>query len=481
MKRWIAWVLTAVLLFSFPTAAYACDKEQTDLYLKQILFGDNYLQYDSDENVKILSSALYLCSIQANGTGANELNFLEYSDLKDVPSLKKINLNENRRLTCQHNAWNYTDARYKNTQKARKDLLHQAADKIFQLGICHETFGFDSQKCDSFSALLYYSHILADYLADDPEETEVRNYHGSDIPAFSGNPSVELNGGKPSFTAKEKKSIEEFAKYSPLDSQGRCGTAFVNVSKSTMPGPNSRENIGAIQPSGWNQKKYQEFVTSQPPYLYNRCHLIAHQLAGNDGKNNLITGTSYLNIEGMKPFEDKVAKYVDETGNHVLYRATPVFKGDNNVVSGVQIEAYSVEDKGKGICFNVYCYNVQPGVDIKYESGANEVSDNILHNNNVLPFYTANGSETNPNLLSEMEKYFEILFENQKGTNEYEQFTDELEQIQKSAESIGTAAFTDAKSYQKLKKVEYDYFYLLKEYVPSLLKNEDFFQKTFYN
>ena len=185
------------------------------------------------------------------------------------------------------------------------------------------------------------------------------------IPAYSGQAYVELNGNQPTFTEDELVT-ESFETYSPLDSLGRCGVAYANVGLDTMPAE-ERGSIGQVKPSGWQTVKY-DCVDGK--YLYNRCHLIGYQLtAENANKENLITGTRYLNVEGMLPFENLVADYVKETENHVLYRVTPIFEGDNLVASGVQMEAMSVEDKGEGVCFNVYCYNVQPGVAIDYATG----------------------------------------------------------------------------------------------------------------
>lgn len=185
------------------------------------------------------------------------------------------------------------------------------------------------------------------------------------IPAYSGQAYVELNGNQPTFTEDELVT-ESFETYSPLDSLGRCGVAYANVGLDTMP-TEERGSIGQVKPSGWQTVKY-DCVDGK--YLYNRCHLIGYQLtAENANKENLITGTRYLNVEGMLPFENLVADYVKETENHVLYRVTPIFEGDNLVASGVQMEAMSVEDKGEGVCFNVYCYNAQPGVAIDYATG----------------------------------------------------------------------------------------------------------------
>lgn len=191
------------------------------------------------------------------------------------------------------------------------------------------------------------------------------------IPEYSGTPYIELNGNRPEFTDDEKQNTTSFEKYSELDSLERCGVAFANVGKDIMP-TEKRGAIGMIKPSGWHTVKYPEVIKDN--YLWNRCHLIAFMLAGeNANQKNLITGTRYLNIEGMLPFENQVADYVKETNNHVLYRVTPIFKDDELVARGVQMEAYSVEDNGSGVCFNVYVYNVQPGIIIDYATGNSEL------------------------------------------------------------------------------------------------------------
>lgn len=177
---------------------------------------------------------------------------------------------------------------------------------------------------------------------------------------------TEINGNIPYFT-KEDLTTEPFENYSELDSLNRCGVAYANICKELMP-DTERGEIGMIKPSGWHTVKYD--IITDGRYLYNRCHLIAYSLAGeNANPKNLITGTRHFNVEGMLPFEIKVANYVRNTGNHVLYRVTPDFKGDNLVASGVLMEAYSVEDDGGGICFCVYVYNIQPGIEIDYRTG----------------------------------------------------------------------------------------------------------------
>ena len=196
----------------------------------------------------------------------------------------------------------------------------------------------------------------------------------SNLPVYSGEAYVELNNNVPNF-GKSDLTTKTFEKYSELDDLGRCGVAYANVCEETMP-TEKRGNIGMIKPSGWQTVKYDNV---DGKYLYNRCHLIGYQLtAENANEKNLITGTRYLNIEGMLPFENLVADYVEETDNHVLYRVTPIFKGDNLLASGVQMEAYSVEDKGKGVSFNVYCYNVQPDIVIDYSDGSSRLADGTI-------------------------------------------------------------------------------------------------------
>ncbi len=199
-------------------------------------------------------------------------------------------------------------------------------------------------------------------------------YAENDIPAYTECAAVAINGNVPGFTVKEITTVS-FEHYGELDSLGRCTTALACIGKDLMP-TQERQSIGDVRPTGWVQNKYPGIIDSEPPYLYNRCHLIGFQLTGeNANENNLITGTRYLNVEGMLPYENEVADYIRRTGNHVMYRVSPVFTGDNMLCDGVQIEAYSVEDKGKGISFNVFCYNVQPGISIDYRDGSNWLAD----------------------------------------------------------------------------------------------------------
>lgn len=190
------------------------------------------------------------------------------------------------------------------------------------------------------------------------------------IPAYSGEPYVTVNDNEPFFT-EEEFTTESFETYSQLDDLGRCGTAYANVGQDLMP-TQDRESISSVTPTGWENVEY------DGQYLYNRCHLIGFQLTGeNANERNLITGTRYMNVEGMLPFENMVADYVKETDNHVLYRVTPVYDGADLLAWGVQMEAYSVEDQGAGVCFNVLCFNAEPGVAIDYATGASWADEGV--------------------------------------------------------------------------------------------------------
>ncbi|MCR4723300.1 MAG: DNA/RNA non-specific endonuclease [Eubacteriales bacterium] len=186
------------------------------------------------------------------------------------------------------------------------------------------------------------------------------------IPSYEGAVYIEINGNTPFFQNVDM-TTEVYQQYSPLDSLGRCGPAISCLGRETMP-TDERGTIGMIKPSGWHTVRYDDLIEDK--YLYNRCHLIAYKLSGeNDNALNLITGTRYFNKFGMLPFEIKVANYIRYTGNHVIYRVTPIFEGKNLVASGVLMEAQSVEDHGAGILFNVYVFNIQPGIEIDYLTG----------------------------------------------------------------------------------------------------------------
>ncbi|MBR3968944.1 MAG: DNA/RNA non-specific endonuclease [Clostridia bacterium] len=193
----------------------------------------------------------------------------------------------------------------------------------------------------------------------------------SDVPEFSDEPYVIINNNIPDFKDTDLVT-HAYENYAPLDTLGRCGIAFVCVGTELMP-TGDRGEIGMIKPTGWHTVKYDSV---DGKYLYNRCHLIGFQLTGeNANRQNLITGTRYLNVEGMLPFENLIAEYVKETENHVLYRVTPIFEGDNLLATGVQMEGYSVEDNGKEICFNIFAYNAQPDIEIDYKTGKSKLKN----------------------------------------------------------------------------------------------------------
>jgi DNA-entry nuclease len=209
-----------------------------------------------------------------------------------------------------------------------------------------------------------------------PDKNEVtsgenQKFDLSKIPAFSGYPFAVVNDNIPSFSESEL-TTTSYEFYSELDSLGRCGYTIASVGKDIMP-TEDRGNIGMVKPTGWHTVKYDNV---DGKYLYNRCHLIGFQLTGeNANVKNLITGTRYMNVDGMLPFENMIADYVKETNNHVAYRVTPIFEGNNLLATGVLMEAFSVEDEGEGICFNVFCYNVQPDITIDYKTGESKLAE----------------------------------------------------------------------------------------------------------
>lgn len=226
----------------------------------------------------------------------------------------------------------------------------------------------------------------------DAADTKVDDFDYSEIPKWDDrNACVEVNNNKPYFTKEQRSATKSYEFYSGLDKLGRCTMAEACIGKDLVP-TKPRGEIGMVRPTGWHTVKYKGIDGN---YLYNRCHLIGYQLTGeNANTKNLITGTRYLNIEGMLPFEDKVADYLHQNSkSHVLYRVTPVFKGNELLARGVLIEGYSVEDKGRGVCFCVFCYNVQPGVTIDYSDGSSNG-----------PEYTGNNSNKDKNADSSKKK-----------------------------------------------------------------------------
>lgn len=233
-----------------------------------------------------------------------------------------------------------------------------------------------------------------------PETThpQVKAFSLSDVPAYSGKAFAVLNDHQPYFTADEITDVS-FERYSPLDSLGRCGAAFACVGIDIMP-TEERGSIGMVKPSGWHTIRYNGLVDGN--YLYNRCHLIGYQLTGeNANVENLITGTRYLNIEGMLPYENLIAEYVEDTGNHVLYRVTPIFEEDNLLATGVLMEGMSVEDNGADVCFCVFAYNVQPGIVIDYATGESYLEEGVTTESEEKPATSSPSSEPETTVPSE--------------------------------------------------------------------------------
>jgi len=197
----------------------------------------------------------------------------------------------------------------------------------------------------------------------------------NDIPEYQGKSFVVVNNNKPTFKSKDVVPVS-YESYGALDDLGRCTTASACIGIELMP-TEPRESLGNVVPTGWHTIKYD---CVEGKYLYNRCHLLGYQLTGeNANRYNLITGTRYMNVNGMWHFEEMVADYIKETRNHVMYRVTPVFEGENLVASGVQMEAKSVEDNGSGISFNVFVYNVQPGIIIDYSNGESCIDEEYFN------------------------------------------------------------------------------------------------------
>ncbi len=247
----------------------------------------------------------------------------------------------------------------------RLEVLRRVTAFLLVFFIAGSGFGLSgcSSKKDNQAGTVGSTEVQSTAVADDMASL-----------VYQGESYVVINDNNPDFTEADMTTVS-FESYGELDVLGRCTTAFANIGKDLMPAE-KRGSIGEVKPTGWQTAKYDNV---DGKYLYNRCHLIGYQLTGeNANAKNLITGTRYLNVDGMLPFENMVADYIKETGNHVLYRVTPVFSGDNLVASGVQMEAESVEDNGDGILFNVYCFNAQPGIAIDYATGNSHQDNSIV-------------------------------------------------------------------------------------------------------
>ena len=267
---------------------------------------------------------------------------------------------------------------------------------LLALTACSSGSGFDLADLESGLNTSFTSMDDVDFsdAASTVSESSVVLPDGTELPAWDDTGAfVVVNDGVPFFDEFDKSRTDAFEEYSDLDALGRCGVAYANICPELMP-TEKRGEIGSVKPSGWHTIRYNGIVNGN--YLYNRCHLIGYQLAGeNANKKNLITGTRYLNIDGMLDFENMIADYVHDTGNHVLYRVTPVFDGDDLVARGVLMEAWSVEDSGEGVCFNAFAYNNQPGIVIDYATGDSRLLNAGEDAATVYVTYAANGSSDN--------------------------------------------------------------------------------------
>ncbi len=262
-----------------------------------------------------------------------------------------------------YNTGNDTAVTYATTSLTQTEIVTSVTEK---------ENNSDTETDTSTSETLTFPKTTTEVITTVEPEKQTPMFSLNDISSFSNVPYCEVNNNKPYFTDDEI-TTQSYEYYPELDSLGRCGACIACISLDMMP-TTERERIGMIKPSGWQISKY-DFIEGK--HLFQRCHLIGYQLTGeNANLSNLITGTRYMNVQGMLPFENKTANYIKSTGNHVMYRVTPVFEGDNLVASGVLMEAYSVEDKGQGLCFNVFCWNSQPGVVIDYATGDNHLDEN---------------------------------------------------------------------------------------------------------
>ena len=261
--------------------------------------------------------------------------------------------------------------RKKNNRKNLKSIISFIIIALLTLGGYYINTTYPEQVSQAMSFLENVTNVTNTTSTSNTtisdSNSNYTSYSLSEIPEYSNSPYVVLNNNIPEFTESDITTVA-FESYSNLDNLGRCGLAFANLGTETMP-KEDRESISHITPSGWQSEKYDTDIVSGG-YLYNRSHLIGFQLSSeNDNEKNLITGTRYFNVEGMLPFENDVANYIKKTNYHVLYRVTPIYEGNNLVVNGVQMEAKSIEDNGKGILFNVFVYNIQPGISIDYSTG----------------------------------------------------------------------------------------------------------------
>lgn len=471
-KRILAFLLACVAILSVPVSAAGAEEPADNSCIAQLLFGDEAYRYEASQDYRLLLDGLYLCSEQAAGSGQDALDRLRDAGVRKLPELSAIDLTEEALPECARNSWESVSSSCPEAQQARRALLMRTVNRVFDFGFFRNLFCWNKGKSAAFSALLCDLNILDAYLSD---QTAVE-VDGQNVGMYFGQPYAELNGNLPAFTDREKTGTAAYLSFSTLDSLGRCESAEGCLGPETLCS-DPRGGIGMIKPSGWHTVRYDGLVEGN--YLYNRCHLIAYMLSGeNANEMNLITGTRYLNTVGMLPFESEVNTYIKSTGNHVFYRVTPVFQGSNLVASGVQMEAWSVEDAGQGICFNVYCYNVQPGIVIYYPDGASSIL-RVAAPSPMLPFAVTNPDEESPDLIFEIDLHLRQLFRDQKGSADYLAILQEINLLARDARALGSQGESSTEIYYRLREYEWEFYGILREYLPGLLKKEAFFTSAF--
>lgn len=469
VKRIIAVLMTILLSLGFPINSLACDKEQTDYYVVQIIFGDKASLYGSNEKTKMLLNALYICSEQSDNQGEAELQFLKSKNVKSVPrNISEINIKGADLEKYSHQYWSYEYSAGKEVQNKRKKLLRNSVNEVFDFGLYYNLFGSDTGKCNSFAALLYYSHILADYLAGYPENVEDSIKGELKHLTNSHDAIYEYQNNVPSFPDSIKLTTQPSYWYSQEDGNNKCGEAFAVLYGKALETIGYRDSTSDIFPSGWNN--------SDASDIFQKSHLIAHSLGGSEELSNLFTGTKYLNNTLMKPREMEVKNYLQShKDNHVLYRVTPKYVGNNMVPSGVQIEARSVEDNT--ISFNVYCYNIQPGYVIDYSNGTFSKSKLSEKDNGMIPFVALNANDNHPDLIFEIEKYSKELFEGEKDDMSYNLLISGLRDVGIKARSIVNK---NGKNKDiELKECANNLYELLRNNVSNLLFRESFMKSAF--
>ena len=467
MKRIFSLVLAlSVLIPLCFTPVFACDDEQTNKVITAVLFGDSASSFESDAHVKELLNAVFLCSEQYGGNGREQWSALK-KDVWTLPSFSKIQLsNESDLILCTHQKWSKEPDKNAKIKNNRKAVLQRTVNDVFDYGIFNNLLG---SKCDSFASLLYYLHILSDYLVDNLENTRIV-YNGHEIPAYSGEPYVMLNNNVPCFTNDEEQTTNSTFTCTKI-SLNRSGACSAVINSENVLEKKPPRNLS--DPVGWPEESQGDRTTINGELnnnFWDRSHIIGRQFIANDSAENLFTGTMYLNQGVMKEREEAIANYLlANRKSHVLYRVTPVYQGENLIPSGVQMEAYSLEDAGKGICFNIYCYNVQPGVSINYYAGGTNSTDDTI-NSDIIPF---------AELVNEITKACNTLFDDQKDTALTQMNSKVKTLLDASDDFNDDISMNDVNKYNQNKEYEFQYYSILKKYLPELLAKEKFFSSVF--